>query len=265
VALVLIDKEQYSLVVRNVETGLDTPIVGARESRISEVSWTPDGRRLLFSMQEGFLGIVASAAADGTEKPRTLVPEARHPQVSPDGRTLVFLADERGQTRIKSVPLGAAGVSGEALSLRPPEEDVLAPEISPDGRFVAYAAMKGDSPRIFISGFPDGRGQWPVSSAPAVPVRWTSARALVFVETGEGSLLRRMKAVTLEVSDQGVIAGTPRPLFPRAGDAAAAAPLIAIAGGGGRWVGVRAVSSGTPAGAGRVVVVQNWLSEFSRK
>jgi hypothetical protein len=79
VALVLIDKEQYSVVVRNVETGLDTPIVGARESPIGELTWTPDGRRVLFAMQEGFLGVVATAAADGSEPPRTLVHEARHP------------------------------------------------------------------------------------------------------------------------------------------------------------------------------------------
>ena len=263
VALVLLDKGRYSLVVRSVETGLDTPIVGARESRLAEVTWTPDGRRLLFTMHEGFLGVVASAAADGTDEPRTVVPEARRPRLSPDGRTLVFVTDERGQTRIKSVPLIDGAQSGDAVSLRPLAEAVFNAEISPDGRFIAYEVTKDGRPTLFISRFPDGRGQWPVSSVPAVPVRWTSASELVFAEAGEGHLLTRMKSVRLQVSDEGVTAETPRPLFPKASDAEAAAGLVAITGAAGRWVGVRLVSGPAPAGEGPVVVVQNWLAEFA--
>jgi hypothetical protein len=147
--------------------------------------------------------------------------------------------------------------------LRPPDEAVVNPEISPDGRLVAYAVVKDDRPVLFISAFPDGRGQWPVSNAPASPVRWTSARELVFAEVGQGNPLSRMKVVTLQVSDQGVTAGTPRPLFAKTEVADATARVVAISGGGGRWIGVRAMSD-APDDAGRVVVVQNWLAEFTR-
>src|SRR4051795_10858854 len=106
-------------------------------------SWTPDGRRIVFSRCDLPFGFVTRCAlaivnADGTGL-RTIVDGNNfhlRPVVSPDGRKVAFMSDKGG---LQSA-IWVADIDGRNLRrLTTPRTRAFWPEFTPDGRHVLYS------------------------------------------------------------------------------------------------------------------------------
>lgn len=129
---------------------------------IGNVTWSPDGKRLVYTDGSGLFVIAVSGG-----KPRLLVAgdDLAQPDWSPDTEKIVLV---RGQLRTGSELIQLVDTSTGALRTIAHGFD---PDISPDGRTVAYAkpdgvyvvAMSGERPRLVVQNAahpewsPDGR------------------------------------------------------------------------------------------------------------
>ena len=105
-----------------------------RSGRISTPALS--GSRIYFEEPEG--GAIWSALPDGSE--RALVGEGSEPQVSPDGRLLVFTSDRGGAPDLWLLRLGGPGAMKPLLRRREAGDRVEGPSWSPRMDRIAFAA-----------------------------------------------------------------------------------------------------------------------------
>ena len=137
-------------------------VVGAREDRrellvrtngTSNPSFTPDGK-LVFHGQDVFhelytyndlfelpRGVTSPSGMDGRRTRLTYGWRAIDPDVSPDGRRVVFTTNHRGTTYLQIADL-RDGAIANVHALVPSErfDQAFTPRWSPDGRHVAYSS-----------------------------------------------------------------------------------------------------------------------------
>ena len=235
--------------------------------------WWPDRHDVIYTRHaeevEGYE--VASVPADGSGTPRALV-KGRSGILAPDGRSLVFVVDERGALRLRYAERSTDGTIGAAQRLirtEPEPNQVVAASFSPDGRFVAYAhrgpAGEGG---LFITRFPSGEGRWQVEGAsaatrPNVGIVWSRlSKELFFLVPGKDRDTFELRAVAID-ADPGVGLASPTVLF--SVDAVTAAAGFDAAPDGRSFVLRREArpASGVPAVRTRFTLIQNWFSEFA--
>jgi len=141
-----------SVLVRDLQVGLDTRLtVPAADAGtwadIGNPTWFPAGDRLLHRVGEveNFRLVERRADAAGDA---TVVTSGAAGRVLPDGRTLIYVRDERGRGRLRTAKLGTSGIAGDAALLTTEPQPVVRDfDVSRSGRFLAYVAVQ-----------PDGRG-----------------------------------------------------------------------------------------------------------
>lgn len=160
-------------------------------------SWSADGSRLAFlaidAKQRGQVWIVQRDGGGLREISSRHTPRGGGwPEISPDGRTVLWVADMRGR-----LPIVATDVeSGESRELTPePDARYEAARWSPDGHRIAFASARdsGELRRndIFIMNA-DGSGARNVSRHPAEDFdpRWSAdGRSIVFASLRTGTSL----------------------------------------------------------------------------
>ncbi len=226
-------------------------------------SWAADGRSVLYASRGPGGCDLWSMSIDGTSSAEPVLQghDACLGQWSPDGEWIVY---QEGNPR---------GDNGNIMAVRtwtdgPPVEIAATdfheatPELSPDGRWLAYASNESGRPEIYLRPFPNVQGgKWLVSNAGGTMPFWAGdSRELFFVDA-VGQL------VSADI-DPGPRAGTPtRVLFSMAREYAgisndrAGIRLFDFAPDG-RFLALR------PAGASRidepvnVVLIRNWSEEL---
>jgi Tol biopolymer transport system component len=176
--------------------------------------WDGDSRRILFaSNRAGVWDIYARAVDRGTgsldDSDHLLLQSGsnKYPQTwSADGRWLIFTSadPETGED------LWMAPADGSAA----PRPFVVADfnqreaQLSPDGRWMAYASNESGRFEIYVRPYPTGPGHWKVSIDGGVEPRWRDdGRELFFVGPD-----RRLRAVSIARSDT-FAPGAPALLF----------------------------------------------------
>jgi serine/threonine-protein kinase len=172
--------------------------------------WTPDGQRLTFAS--------ASKAqrqpnlfwkmTDGSSVVEQLLTSKQHQDPgswSPDGKVLAY-AELHTETNwdIWLLRLEGKRWSEPFLQTR---FDEYHPNISPDGRWLAYSSNESGRLEVYVQPFPHGRGKWLISTEGGREPLWARNGRELFYRSG-----KKVMAVAI-ITEPAFVAERPRLLF----------------------------------------------------
>jgi Tol biopolymer transport system component len=185
--------------------------------------WSPDGQMIAYTsgnstdvgLNGGMAGIFLRKA-DGTDEPR-FVGSVNGQWIftqswNKDG-TLILVTTTG--PRFENFDIGIipadGGGSYKPLIKEPVHE--IQPQISPDGRWLAYCSATGPNlEQVFVRPFPDvDSGIWQVSTTSGNSPRWSPDGKELYYLVG-GTVAEAVMAVPIE-TDPAFVAGKPRVLF----------------------------------------------------
>jgi serine/threonine-protein kinase len=150
--------------------------------------WTRDDRFIVFSTPEG----IWRSRPDGGAQPELVLPAAP-PRVrvasssadTPAGTRLAFHEVTTGNASkfdLWTILLDAAGMPiGEPEAFLRTQNDEREADLSPDGRWIAYAASEADGRfDIYVRAFPDDGRRWKISDGGGGFPRWSASRSTLF-------------------------------------------------------------------------------------
>jgi eukaryotic-like serine/threonine-protein kinase len=230
--------------------------------------WTRDSARIIFSSARDGIGNLYWQAANntGAVERLTISPNSQHPtSLSPDGSRLVY---------VESMPatgndIGMMTMDGKRAT------DLLIhtmyresnPEISPNGRWIAYESQESGANQVYVRPFPNvDAGHWLVSTTGGSRPVWArNGRELFYLAEASN----RLTVVPVQTDGQTFIASSPAKVFDN-GVTAFASPSrgFDIAPDGQRFLIIKdntaidQTSTSTPAS---MVVVLNWVEELKQR
>ncbi|HET9320463.1 MAG TPA: protein kinase, partial [Bryobacteraceae bacterium] len=208
--------------VYDMARGAMTPLVFAPNTCIRP-AWTPDSKRIACE-SESATGIrISWLPSDGTGSLKPLSQGTGLNQVptswTPNGGTLAFFQNypkTGGCCEIGILPVSPEGVPGKA-SIILGEGGLVAdsnPEISPDGRWLAYQSREAGVPQVYVVPFPGLEGKWQVSVTGGRSPVWSKAtHELFFLRDGANAGMLALYAVPYTVEGNSFRPGQPRMLF----------------------------------------------------
>jgi hypothetical protein len=191
------DNQRQEIWTYDVNRNVGTPMTLDTDIAVLPV-WSPAGDRLFMLRRPEGLAVVPAAGgkAEKVRDETALEPNS----VSPDGRFLAFTTLNAGTNRdIGFIPIAG----GAPTLLANGTADEVHPQISPNGRWIAYESDESGAGEIYVQRFPSGGGKVRVSSSGGVQPRWRrDGRELYYLtrvpgggdQNGEG----RMIAVAFE-------------------------------------------------------------------
>ncbi|NJD18270.1 MAG: hypothetical protein FIA95_03175, partial [Gemmatimonadetes bacterium] len=222
-------------------------------------AWTRDGRYVYWSARNG--KDLWIRQVDGAGDPRPLVVGTRsiwQGDISPDGIWLVGrVGGNAGERDIVGYRLDQD--TAEVPLLGSSEYDETSPQLSPDGRWLAYASQETGAWEIYVRPFPDvNAGKWAVSRQGGYGPRWShSGRELFYVSADSVLMVAAAQGgASFQVSDR-------RALF-KLPDGFTTAPLIFpfdVSPDDQRFIMQRALDLGDAAMMPRMVLIENWGEE----
>src|SRR5262249_20619054 len=246
--------------------------------------WSPDGTRVAFgSKRNGKWGVYVKLA-DGTAKEELLTESdaAKTPMSwTPDGKQLVYqVEDPKTRSDVWVVTLGGDRKPAPILQSQFSEQF---PQVSPDGKWIAYSSNETGRPEIYIKPFPEGPGKWQVSTDGGAFPRWRRDGKELYFSSAPNIL-----AADIRVMGSSVQPGAPHMLFGISNPAPAGHPtpfqfyavsadgqrfLIPQAGAGPNVTGGLAdqlagfadQGPGSPTTPNGIIVVLNWPQLLKRK
>jgi serine/threonine protein kinase/Tol biopolymer transport system component len=234
--------------------------------------WTPDGNRIVFwSGRSGESGGVywKSAAGIGEEELLASRPDrAIYPwSFSRDGKILAL-------TELTISPLGIdigmLSMEGkrDMKELLQEKHSEGEPQISPDGRYVAYQSDESGKGEIYVRSFPDvNKGKWQVSSNGGGSPLWSPDGSELFYRSGDATM-----AVDVE-TDPTFKRGNPKTLFRGTYSSTAIQNSVTtpwdISPDGKKFLMIKPpASAAAPTAASprpKIIVVVNWFEELKQR
>ena len=143
--------------------------------------WTPDGRRLVYSSNADLWWI----AADGSGRPDSLlvgIGDRFASSVTPDGRAVVF---QEVASRDEGINLLTLDSAPSARTLVPAAFGESAPELSPDGRWLAYQSDETGEMEVYVRPFLGNGARVPVSLNGGTEPAWAHSGRELFYRSGD--------------------------------------------------------------------------------
>lgn len=214
-----------SISIYDIARGTMTPITfTSAPSGCMAPIWSADGKMITCTRTADGLGI-SWLSSDGTGNMRTLTTGNggvfQYPSSwSPDGRTLAFYefssktggcceiatlaVSSTGQPSEPKILLGQGGINADSY-----------PEISPDGRWMAYDSNESGTSEVYVVPLSDSGGKWQVSVSIGGFPRWSkTGHELFFVgENNVNASAAAMIEVPYTVDGNSFQPGKPEVLF----------------------------------------------------
>ena len=219
--------------------------------------WTPDSRRIVYSSSAtGPFGLFWKQADNtGQAEPLTLSPAQVVPSsFSPDGKQLVFYAI--GEYRLKV--LNVEGDRKFRTLTGPAQFAERNPDISPDGRWIAYESDESGSAEIYVRPFPAvEQGRWQISADGGTRPRWApNGRELFYQGRRQFMAVSVPPGTTLQF-------GKGNPLFDLVNDAQPSPNRhYDVTPDGTRFVVIKDPQTATSL---QLVVIEHWLEELNAR
>ncbi len=224
--------------------------------------WSPDGQQIAFSSSGGG-GAAAQTvlfwqAADGTGSAERLM------ESSGQRFPTSFLPDSTGFLVFGTV----TGTNGDDIGIYRIGEDQTSPllettfeesypELSPDGRWLAYVSDESGSEEIYVRPFPDiNGGRWQVSTGGGTQPLWARNGQELFYRDGEAVM-----AVPLQ-TEPSFRAGNPEVMFEGEYLSAQGGPNYDVSLDGERFLMIKPVVN--ESFAPQIIIVENWFTELER-
>jgi serine/threonine-protein kinase len=182
-ALTVADGAASDVWVYDIERGARTRLTFDGMST-SNLAWSPDGKYVVYLSFHDRRSDLIAVRADGTGERVKLYSSqsygAQPGPFSPDGRHFVFmsLSSSTGldilMLPIEKGPSGelTAGPAEPLIATRANEQD---PDISPDGRWLAYVSDETGRQEVYVRPFPEAGGRWQVSTEGGSFPLWSRA------------------------------------------------------------------------------------------
>ena len=179
--------------------------------------WTPDGANLVFESVLGTTPSLFFIRADGSSEPQQLTSDGirRIPtSSSPDGKRLAYGQTSFSQgSEIWTALLegdrdwGTLGVRlGKAELFLRTTFGIAIPELSPDGRWLAYISDETGSREVYVRPFPGPGGKTQISTSGGLSPVWSrNGRELFFLAPD-----RRIMVAAYTAKGDSFVAGKPR-------------------------------------------------------
>jgi serine/threonine-protein kinase len=193
-------------VVRQTQTRLT---IGDTSERFPR--WSPDGSRIFYEDSREFpVSTMWVTNADGSGEPTEIGPGLQG-SPSVDGRWLIYslFVGEGTDWDLWYRSLGHDGLpTGDPVLFLDTPGIAVSPEISPDGRFVAYHSNETGDYEVYLKPFPSGSGKWQISVDGGYWPHWKADGTELYYVSGDDIM-----AVAVELDP--VRLGTPELLFTR--------------------------------------------------
>jgi len=193
VAVPVTDEEsgEWDVWVYDFETGAPTRVT-FNPGEDGNPIWTPDGERIVFfSDRAGPLNLFRIDAHGGGDAERPT--ESQYDQYphsfTPDGKVLFYVEEGRPDSGSDLWVLSLDGDSPRATPLLRSRYDEQDPEISPDGRWLAYLTDETGTPQVVVRPYPEMDRKWPVSVEGAGRPVWHPRGDSIFFVDLEGRLM----------------------------------------------------------------------------
>jgi eukaryotic-like serine/threonine-protein kinase len=179
--------------------------------------WSRDGTTIVYRTVAGEVGLM-SKAASGLEPEKTVLSVKVSQDILPNSWTLddqeilctEFLDDSSSDRATGLFLVPATG--GKPKLLLETRGSERTGQISPDGKWVAYASTESGDWEVYVTTFPGAAGKWQVSRGGGMEPRWRGdSKELYYV--GQSGTLTAVPVST----DGSFSSGTPVPLFPLRG------------------------------------------------
>jgi serine/threonine-protein kinase len=255
IAVALSDGENTDIWIGQADQGTLIRLTRDPTNETSPI-WSPDGGAVIFrSDREGGGLFRLRADATGAVERLTASEGTFHTPHgwTADGSTLLF-TEFRTYTE-QSLAMLEPGAAGPRRLLGGPFAQ-LRPQVSPDGRWLAYQSDESGRYEIYVRPFPSLEGSLTkVSSAGGTSPRWTQhGRELVYYD-GRGFL-----AVPV-VAGTPFVAGRPERLFDYAPYTGRLGPDYDVTPDGRRFLLISSAEE-SPGSRAQLVLVQNWIDDL---
>jgi Tol biopolymer transport system component len=166
-------------------------------------AFSPDGARIAFAHG----GDLYVRTTNGSGEPKRLVDTDADIVVCDWTRDgwIVYTDVDSGADDMFAVP--ETGGKPRRLTTTPFRE--LTPQVSPDGRWMAYTSNEGGEAQVYVTRWPSVEGKWQVSKESAAMPRWSGdGRSLYFMSQD-----RRIFRATIGPGGAEPVLGLPKELF----------------------------------------------------
>ena len=196
------------------DVGSGVPVQMTSEGHNVAPIWRGDGKQIAFAhvaLDSEAHGGVYVMAADGSEKPRRIAP-GHHPVTASWSVDDVIAFVDGESESIETIWTVRADGGSEAQRFLPEGEVGAYAEFSPDGRWLAYAALERDEEFVvYVRPYPAGAPRVRISPGSGYAPMWSrDGRRLFYLTPFSNS--STLMAVAIE-ADLTLRAGKPEPLY----------------------------------------------------
>ncbi len=182
-------------------------------TRRSSPNWTPDGRRLIYTMERDGQVSIFVKRIDGGGEEEVLLSEEDHAlwpyDVSADVRWLLYGREGNDTNSAEDLWVLPLSGDGEPRQLFDTPFDEWPGSFSPDGRWLAIDSDESGRREVYVIPFSDQVGRWQISRAGGRYPCWNGDGTELYYQDPEGGLV----AVPIDTSAERFSAGEPKQLF----------------------------------------------------